>query len=151
MEPFEKILDKLTHNEIHELGEICGWSLDSYNFELNFKYFLIQEYYGKMSDPNGEKWFKVFQYISSKGYLADAKPELKTSDITLDTIKCTDGWYELGNDLGFPSAKINDVFEYGEFGNIKIIVDEKLNIVGGRVIPFKTLKENYPPDDEDVL
>ena len=63
----------------------------------------------------------------------------------------SDAWHELGGDLGFTYDKIRDVFEYGEFANLQIVVDENLNIVGGRIIPHKTLKDFYPPDDEEVL
>lgn len=63
---------------------------------------------------------------------------MKTATITLDDIKCSDAWADLGNELGFDYSKITKVFEYGEYGNIEIIVDENLNIVGGRIIPYKT-------------
>lgn len=60
---------------------------------------------------------------------------MKKATITLESIKCTDGWFELGIDLGFSHDKINKIFEYGEYGNIEIEVDEKLNIIGGKIIP----------------
>ncbi len=31
---------------------------------------------------------------------------MKTAKITLDSIKCTDGWYEVGIDLGFNDKEI---------------------------------------------
>ena len=59
----------------------------------------------------------------------------KTATIRLNEIKCSDGWYELGNDLGMSNEQVYETFEYGEFGCIEIIVDENLNIIGGKVIP----------------
>lgn len=35
------------------------------------------------------------------------------------------------------SEKSSKIFEYGEYMNAEIIVDENLNIIGGRIIPFK--------------
>jgi len=61
--------------------------------------------------------------------------KVKTSTISLDNLKCTDGWYELGIELGMDNTQIYKTFEYGEYGHIIIEVDENLNIVGGRVIP----------------
>lgn len=61
---------------------------------------------------------------------------MKTETIELTDIKCHD-WYAVGMGLGLSEKKIDDVFEYGEFGSIEIIIDENLNIVGGRIIPFK--------------
>jgi len=60
---------------------------------------------------------------------------MKTATIELDNLKDSDGWYELGQDLGFSRVKINQIFEYGEYGHISIEVDEDLNIIGGRIIP----------------
>ena len=59
----------------------------------------------------------------------------KTATIRLNDIKESDGWYELGNDLGMSEKQINKTFEYGEYGCIEIIVDENLNIIGGKIIP----------------
>ena len=59
----------------------------------------------------------------------------KTASIELTNIKMSDGWYSLAVELGMSEDMIYKVFEHGEFGNIKIIVDEELKIVGGYVIP----------------
>lgn len=59
----------------------------------------------------------------------------KTSTITLSNIKDSDGWFELGNDLGLSHKQIYKIFEYGEYANIEIEVDENLNIIGGKIIP----------------
>lgn len=61
---------------------------------------------------------------------------MKTAKIELESIKDSDGWYSLAVELGLED-KVYDIFEYGEFGSIEIIVDENLNIVGGKIIPFK--------------
>lgn len=60
---------------------------------------------------------------------------MKTAKIELTNLKCSDGWYELGIDLGLTEKQIYKTFEYGEFGHIEIVVDENLNIIGGRIIP----------------
>ena len=60
-----------------------------------------------------------------------------TAKIELENIKCSDGWYELANDLGFTNKEAREIFEYGEYGNITIEVDESLNIVGGKIHRFK--------------
>lgn len=59
----------------------------------------------------------------------------KTASIELENIKMSDGWYSLAVELGMSEEQIYKVFEYGEFGSVKIIVDEDLKIVGGYVIP----------------
>lgn len=59
----------------------------------------------------------------------------KTSTIELEEVHFSDGWFELGNELGFSNEKIYEVFQYGEYGHVVIEVDENLNIIGGRIIP----------------
>ena len=62
---------------------------------------------------------------------------MKTAKTIINNIKDSDGWFDLGNKLGINSNKIYDIFQYGEYANIEIEVDENLNIIGGRIIPFK--------------
>lgn len=59
----------------------------------------------------------------------------KTSKITIDNIKDSDGWFDLGHTLGLSEEKIYKTFEYGEYAKIQIEVDEDLNIIGGKIIP----------------
>lgn len=66
----------------------------------------------------------------------------RTAEITLDNIKCTDGWAELGYELGFTSEEISKIFEYGEYGSLTIEVDENLNIVGGKIHPHEPINLN---------
>ena len=33
--------------------------------------------------------------------------------------------------------KAKSIFEYGEYANLEIEVDENLNIIGGKIFPFK--------------
>jgi len=61
----------------------------------------------------------------------------KTARIELENIKCSDGWTGLANDLGYSNEDARDIFEYGEYGHITIEVDENLNIIGGKIHPFK--------------
>ena len=78
----------------------------------------------------------------------------KTASITLENIKCTDGWYELATDVLFDDfkkkhldldedelhdmfyEKVCTIFKYGEYANLTIEVDENLNIVGGKIHPI---------------
>ena len=62
---------------------------------------------------------------------------MKTATITIDSIKDSDGWYELGTSLGLSDEKIGKTFLYGEYANITIEVDENLNIIGGKINPYK--------------
>lgn len=72
---------------------------------------------------------------------------MRTTTINIDTYKDT-GLMEAVYDLfGKPemtdeehdalNEKSSKIFEYGEYLNAEIIVDENLNIVGGKIIPFK--------------
>lgn len=76
---------------------------------------------------------------------------MKASKIILTEVKAQE-WAELGWDLfgwdtdddydiEFINNKINSIFEYGEFANIELIIDSKLNIIGGKIIPFKNNEE----------
>lgn len=58
---------------------------------------------------------------------------MRTTQITLDSIKESDGWLGLANDLGFTNEEAEQIFEYGEVGKITIKVDENLNIIGGKI------------------
>jgi len=62
----------------------------------------------------------------------------KTVIISIDSIKDSDGWYELAHELGLEKQAYN-IFEYGEYANITIEVDENLNIIGGKIHPHKPL------------
>ncbi len=78
---------------------------------------------------------------------------MKTAKITLNSIKDSDGWMELIHELQFDKFKsqypdmdeddvsdkfytevVSKKFEYGEYADIVIEVDENLNIVGGKIL-----------------
>jgi hypothetical protein len=65
---------------------------------------------------------------------------MKTATIKLESIKETDGWFELAYSLGYKEKEIYDIFEYGEFADLTIEVDENLNIVGGKIHRHKSKK-----------
>lgn len=84
---------------------------------------------------------------------------MKTSKIILESIKDTDGWYQLAYELKFEAFKkehpfldedtlheffheqvVHNYFQYGEYANIEIEIDENFNIVGGEILKLK--KEN---------
>jgi hypothetical protein len=58
---------------------------------------------------------------------------MKTAKIELSSIKSSDGWYSLAFELGIPEKEIYKIFEYGEYADLTIEVDENLNIVGGKI------------------
>jgi len=60
-------------------------------------------------------------------------------DLFCDNIELTD---EENDELGEMSSKI---FEYSEYLNAEIIIDENLNIIGGRIIPFKEDWKSWAP------
>lgn len=71
---------------------------------------------------------------------------MKTATIKLESIKDSDGWFSLCSDLGLIKYSEDDegetnndivykMFEYGEYADMEIVVDENFNIVGGRIIP----------------
>lgn len=68
---------------------------------------------------------------------------MKTAKILIQNYKDSDGWFSLCSDLGLlkDENESHDIvykyFQYGEYANIEIIIDENFNIVGGKIIPFK--------------
>jgi hypothetical protein len=61
---------------------------------------------------------------------------VKTTTIEIQDYKDT-SLGEAIHDLGMTQEEGSDVFEYGEFLNATIIVDENLNIIGGKINKFK--------------
>lgn len=76
----------------------------------------------------------------------------KTAKITFSSIKNTDGWMNLIHELKFDKFKakypdlheddiedkfytevVSKRFQYGEYGSFEIIVNEDLEIVGGKI------------------
>lgn len=82
-------------------------------------------------------YMKVLNFMKTS---LNDKP-LITSSIKLENVKDSDGWWILGSELGFTNEKHNKVFEYGEFASLELVVDEKLNIVGGKIIPKEPLDD----------
>lgn len=82
---------------------------------------------------------------------------MATGKIKLESIKDSDGWNELAYTVAFEKFKkehpeiededdlsdefyqevIAKTFEYGEYADLEIEVDENFNIIGGKIIPFK--------------
>jgi len=65
---------------------------------------------------------------------------MKTTTVRLDMIKAPDLWADLSEQLGMEDETFFRHFEYGDYGEIEIEVDETLKILGGRFIPCKTLR-----------
>lgn len=53
----------------------------------------------------------------------------------IDMLKAPDLWWSLSQELGLDEETFSRYFEYGDYGEIEIEVDETLKIVGGRFIP----------------
>jgi hypothetical protein len=66
---------------------------------------------------------------------------MKTTKIIIETYKQTDSLYEAATDLGLDPY---DLFQYGEYINcLEVEIDENLNVIGGKLIPFKTPVGKY--------
>lgn len=72
----------------------------------------------------------------------------KTAKIRLSTVKDSDGWQELAHELGIKWPRSSQIFEYGEYADLEIVVDENLNIVGGRIIPMNADWRNTPEEQK---
>ncbi len=60
---------------------------------------------------------------------------MKTTTIVIDTYKDTDLSFN-AKELGFTREDGYKIFEYGEYiHKLKIIVDENLNVIGGKLYP----------------
>lgn len=118
---------KLTNNNTPKEGCNIAFLTDILFSDAHFGIRKKDEYYSK----EGTVYHKddVTHYF----YVEDVTK--KISKIEIDNIKDSDGWYELGLNIGLTEKEIYQIFEYGEFGHIEIEVDEKLNIVGGKIIP----------------
>lgn len=57
--------------------------------------------------------------------------EPKTSEIYLGHVK-NHGWDTVAQELKLPKDKRDEYFKYGEYGNATLIIDENLNIIGGK-------------------
>lgn len=71
--------------------------------------------------------------------------KVKTAKFTITNHKDSDGYFELCSDLfGSDNDDLNEEptsneicykwFEYGEYGKFELIIDENMNIIGGKVI-----------------
>jgi len=79
---------------------------------------------------------------------------MKTETIILESVKNSDAWTQLAYDLKFEQFEkenssldedelaekfykevIVRMFEYGEYANIELTIDENFNITGGKIIP----------------
>lgn len=70
--------------------------------------------------------------------------KVKTTTFTIENYKDSDGYFGLCSDLfgnnnnSNEESNSNEIcrkwFEYGEYGNFELIIDENMNIIGGKVI-----------------
>lgn len=66
---------------------------------------------------------------------------MNTATIRIGMLKEPDLWWELSKKLNLDDETFSRYFEFGDYGEIEVEVDQKLNIVGGRFIPCG--KEKY--------
>lgn len=69
---------------------------------------------------------------------------MKTAVINLKDIK-SEEWFMIGYALGFNDKEISEIFEYGEYANLILEIDENLNIVSGKINRFKDLEKPEQP------
>ena len=55
--------------------------------------------------------------------------------INISMLKEPDLWMQLSDELNLSEAIFYRYFEFGDYGEIEIEVDEELNIIGGKFIP----------------
>ena len=60
---------------------------------------------------------------------------MNTAKIRIDMIKAPDLWHNLKDKLNLDDDIFYRYIEYGDYGEIEIEVDEKLNIISGKFIP----------------
>ena len=60
---------------------------------------------------------------------------MNTMKIKISMLKEPDIWRQLGDKLNLDDDMFYRYFEFGDYGEIEIEVDEKLNIIGGKFIP----------------
>lgn len=94
---------------------------------------------------------KIHAYVTLIGVPEPAPwegPAKKTAKIQLDSIKDPDGWHNLIHELGLSDVDdagedrastekqkfVEDHFEFGEYASLELVVDEDLNVVGGRIL-----------------
>jgi len=127
-------LDFLSDQEKKDFDEI------GYTGKLNGVKTSRTEYLNSL----GKGEFSILQTKCDNGdftekFVLTRATKTKTATISIDSIKDSDGWYSLAHELGLEDNTYN-IFEYGEYANITIEVDENLNIVSGKIHPFKPLK-----------
>lgn len=82
-------------------------------------------------------------YLKKEGLIYDKGA--KTTSIVIEDYKSSDQYFEACSDLfSNPNKDLNEEpesnkicyewFEHGEYGSFEIIIDENMNIVGGKVI-----------------
>ena len=82
---------------------------------------------------------------------------MKSVTIQIDSIKNSDAWTSLAFELKYEQFKkehpeldeeedlpdlfyknvIEKYFQYGEYANIELVIDENFNIIGGKIIELK--------------
>ncbi len=65
-----------------------------------------------------------------------AEPTIKTVEIELNSLK-SESWSEVIYALKLDDTTVRRFFDHSEYASIQIEIDEKLNIVGGRLLPRK--------------
>lgn len=86
-------------------------------------------------------WTKFEEPVPVAGWATSKEPPVvkKTSTIVLEDIKDPDGWGALITALGYSGYenehRRRKFFRWGEYAAVELVIDEDMNIVGGRVLP----------------
>lgn len=121
----------------HYIGEKSGMAYYSRN-PINSATQYHEMYFseaieGNFSKEDAQK--KVLEYIDKlKAELTDSV-DLMVTDIDID-FHCNDTCTELCDELNIDGDEQSEIFEYGEIAKLTITVNEKLEIVGGKIIPY---------------
>jgi hypothetical protein len=62
---------------------------------------------------------------------------MKTATIQLGSIKDPDGWGNLIHELGLSEEKRRQYFQWGEYADLELEIDENLQVVSGRILPVQ--------------
>ncbi len=60
---------------------------------------------------------------------------MSTTKINISMLKEPTLWRQLQDKLNLSEDKFSHYFEYGDYGEIEIEVDENLNIISGKFVP----------------
>lgn len=61
---------------------------------------------------------------------------MKTAKVVLKYVKDPDGLPDMAEELNLSQAARRKFLLHGEYVNLELVIDEDLNVVGGKLLPF---------------